>query len=337
MTNPPADRLGAPPPDPAQTGPSVRSAAIDMVRIVAVVAVVAGHAYSRHPLTSPLIFSWHVPIFFVLSGYLWTRGRSLRGEIKRRSTTLLVPYLAWLIIVTVAWLVVRHHRGVALHEQFFHRLVKGGAYIGMPYSAFWFVTALFVAAVAYRMIEKVAPRVAPGLAAAVGALGIVVAGRSPQSLQSVWWGAGLAVPCLLFVAAGAALRTIRPHVRAPAMTGFLLLVLGGLALWSGVDSLNIKSAWFGDPVTTVLVSLTLCFGMILLAEGLAAHWTNRSRSISAVATAALPVILAHGMVLVVLADDPFHAPIGAFLAALVIPWAGALVVARSSRLSALLL
>jgi fucose 4-O-acetylase-like acetyltransferase len=308
-----------------------------VVRIVAVVAVVAGHAYSKHPLTSRLIFSWHVPIFFVLSGYLWTRGRSLRSEVRRRAKTLLVPYLAWLLIVTAAWLIVRQHRGVPLHERFFHKLIKGGTYIGMPYSAFWFITALFVAAVAYRLIEMVAPRTAPALAAAAGAVGIVMAEHSPQALRSVWWAAGLALPCLLFVAAGSFLRTVRPHVRAPALSGSILVLLGAFGLWQGVDPLNLKGARFGDPVISVLLSVTVCFGLILLAEGATNLWVNWSRAISAVATAALPVIFAHGIVLVVLADDPFYAPPGAFAAALILPWVGALVVSRSPRLAATLL
>jgi hypothetical protein len=49
------------------------------------------------------------------------------------------------------------------------------------------------------------------------------------------------------------------------------------------------------------------------------------------------VILGHGVVLVVLADRPLDASVGAFIAAVAIPWSLALVVSRSRRLAAVLL
>jgi acyltransferase len=331
-------QLRAVPPGRSDAGSrTTRSAALDVVRIVAVVAVVAGHAYSRHPSTARLIFSWHVPIFFVLSGYLWTPGRSLGSEVRRRGETLLVPYTAWLVIVTTGWLLVRHHRGIHLHERFFHKLLKGGTYIGMPYSAFWFISALFVAAVVFRLIERATGGLAPVVAAAAGVVGVVVAGHSPQTLRSIWWAVGLALPCLLFVAAGALLRKVRPGISWPLLTGAALLLFGGSALRLGVHSLNIKNANFGDPAVTLIVSIALCVGMILVAEGMFVGGLSRSDAISRLAAGALPVVLAHGMFLVVLADEPFDAPLWVFVAALVVPWLAALLIARSPKLAKVLL
>jgi acyltransferase len=312
-----------------------RSAALDVVRVLAVVAVVAGHAYSLHPWAPRLIFSWHVPIFFVLSGYLWTPGRALATEIRKRSRTLLVPYVGWLIIVTAGWWLVRLHRGRTLHEPFFHRLFKGGAYIGMPYSAFWFITALFFAAVMYRLIEKLAGPWTPVAGAGVGIVGLVIAQHEPHALASVWWAAGLALPCLVFVATGTLLKLARPHVPAPAVLGALLLLIGGLALRSGVSPLNVKSGSFGDPAISVLTSIGLCVGLVLLVDGLLAG--SRLRGVSTLGAAALPVVFAHGLFLVVLAEEPFDAPVWVFVTAVTVPWLAALVIARSRRLAVVLL
>lgn len=304
----------------------------------AVVAVVAGHAFSARPWTSTAIFSWHVGIFFVLSGYLWRPGRDLRTEVVHRGRTLLLPYVAWLVLVTAAWWLIRQHRGQPLHEHYFHRLAKGGSHIGMPYSAFWFITALFVAAVLYRVLERLAGRWAPAVALAVGGAGLAVAERSPEALRSVWWAAGLAIPCLVYVAAGAALRAVRERVPAPLVVGPVLVVAGFAAfVVADVSPPVIKSADFGDPALTVLAGTAIAVGAILLAEGV---FTGRLRTVpwlTALATTALPVVFAHGLVLVVLADRPLDASVAAFLAAVALPWAAALAIRRSRALSSVLL
>jgi hypothetical protein len=308
------------------------------VRVVAVTAVVAGHAFSARPWTSEAIFSWHVGIFFVLSGYLWRPGRGLRPEVVHRARTLLVPYAAWLLLVTAAWWLIREHRGRPLHEPFLHRVAKGGSYVGMPYSAFWFITALFVAAVLYRALEGVAGRWTPLAALGVGAAGLVAAEHSPEALKSIWWAAGLAVPCLVYVAVGALLRSVRPHVSAPLAVGPVLVAAGFAAFLVGdVSPPVIKAADFGDPALTVLAGGAIAVGLILLCEGV---FTGRRRTIpwvTALATTALPVVFAHGLVLVALADRPLDASVGVFLAALTVPWVAALAIRRSRRLAAVLL
>lgn len=56
-----------------------RSVGIDVVRVIAIVAIVAGHAWTR-VRSALVVHAWHVPVFFILSGYLWSGRRSLRQE-----------------------------------------------------------------------------------------------------------------------------------------------------------------------------------------------------------------------------------------------------------------
>ena len=72
-----------------------RSAAIDSLRLLGIVAVVAGHVWSNE-LARDLLYTWHVPLFFVLSGYLWARDRSMALEVPNRWGTIGLPYTAWL-------------------------------------------------------------------------------------------------------------------------------------------------------------------------------------------------------------------------------------------------
>jgi hypothetical protein len=120
--------------------------------------------------------------------------------------------------------------------------------------------------------------------------------------------------------------------------GALLVVVGlSTFLVADVRPPVIKSADFGDPLLAVLAGTAIAAGAILLAEGVFRGPWRSAPWITALATTALPVIFGHGIVLVVLADRPLDASVTAFLAAVALPWLAALVIARSRRLSTVLL
>ncbi len=91
-----------------------------------------------------------MPLFFITTGYLWRPGRTTWDEARRRGRTLLVPYIAWLAIVSLIWFGFRAARGEPFDTDLLHRLPLGGNSIGRPYSAFWFITCLFVTTVLMR-------------------------------------------------------------------------------------------------------------------------------------------------------------------------------------------
>ncbi|RRK09477.1 acetyltransferase [Lactiplantibacillus garii] len=78
---------------------------VDIARGIAILAVIVGHTlgpYSGGFLGS-LIFAFHMPIFFVLSGYLY-HPRAVRQEARNGAVNLLLPYLVTsLLILLVNW------------------------------------------------------------------------------------------------------------------------------------------------------------------------------------------------------------------------------------------
>ncbi len=137
-----------------------RDLLLDAVRGVAAFAVVMIHAVA---VAGPRDYtaSWlHIVpysfanyLFFATSGYLMF-GRERAGVwefIRRRASTLLVPYFAW----TVIWWVVSYARGHA-GEDLLSAL--WGSLVGVPNEwKPWFLWVLFVAAVVFRLVI-LAPR-----------------------------------------------------------------------------------------------------------------------------------------------------------------------------------
>jgi fucose 4-O-acetylase-like acetyltransferase len=235
-----------------------RSGAIDLVRIIAVAAIVAGHAFTRE-VTADWLYTWHVTVFFVISGYLWKPGRSLRTELSRRWQSLGRPYIVWFVLLTIALLVMSFDDGPAR--------VLGGLYgggvAGMPYITLWFISTLFFTAVLFRLIERL-PLVVQwvlGIAGAVaGWIGGSVFSDSPL-------GIGLAVTSLIYLLIGDGLRRIRARIPAPAVIGVVLIAVSTALIATGASSfLDMKQGDFGTPVLSLLVAAAISIGMILIAE-----------------------------------------------------------------------
>lgn len=305
---------------------ATRSAGVDAVRVLGIVAVVAGHVWTDRT-AQLLLYTWHVPVFFFLTGYFWKTRRPLGEEIRKRFSTLVLPYLSWLLLISLAFvpLMVLGSQPTPLFDYL--RILLGGSYLGRPYSAFWFVSALFFTAVALRLLQRPPFAAQAGIAVAL----LAAASLLPDLFRAIPLGIGTGLGSLVFVVAGAALRRLRTRITAPVLLGSALLVASAAAVAFGWSApLDLKQADFGTPVLSVAVAIAISSGLILLAE----HWVPRlgaaaGRGIIAVAGCGLMVILSHAAVLWVLRmHDEGSAPY--FLAALLVPWGAALLVRRTA-------
>lgn len=304
---------------------SDRSVAVDLVRVVGVVAIVAGHTWDQRHFAQAGLYTWHVPVFFVLTGYLWKPGRSASDELGRRARTLLVPYLSWLVLVTLIWFGFRAALGEPLGTRTLTLLPLGGDWISRPYSAFWFVTCLFVAAVLMRWLERV-HAVLPWFVAGVGIAWCI---GDRFAIAHIPESAGMAMPALAFMLVGMLLRRYRATIDRPIVTGMVLLVPSWWLGWSGaLDTLNMKAGNLGTPLLSVLMAAAISCGMLLIAEG-TERWIPRwgRTVVFAVAACAIPMILTHTLSLAITERLGFPSSKWTFLIAYFVP----LVVALALR------
>lgn len=117
-----------------------RNQFIDSLKGFAIILVVLGHSLEKFgyndSLVHNLIYAFHMPLFFVISGYL-----SANPNIKKRFTGLMVPFFIWLII----YYPLGGHASFVLEDQhlgsFTHYIVSS---IKNPAIGMWFLWALFL-------------------------------------------------------------------------------------------------------------------------------------------------------------------------------------------------
>lgn len=75
---------------------------IDWAKVFGIYLVVLGHTTDGSELIRPLIYSFHMPLFFMISGYLEKKySGSAISYIKKTAKRLLIPYLIYGIISTL--------------------------------------------------------------------------------------------------------------------------------------------------------------------------------------------------------------------------------------------
>jgi acyltransferase len=307
-----------------------RSVAIDLVRVLGILAVVTGHYMGGETDPPNLVrlatFSWQVPIFFFLTGYLWTVGRAPGREVATRAKSLVVPYFAWMgLLGVIAISVVTASTGVFPWEQTLRTLWGGGLVRG-AFAPYWFLPILFFVAVLLRVLEQ-APRWV-SWALAVG--GLVVSYEAGSPLSHLPFDLFFTLPCMLFALLGQEFRRRRDKVPAPFITGCLLLVASAaLLLGRLVEPLDMKLGEFGTPVASMIVSTAICIGLLLVAESaLNGRRVPGSPLVTELALTSVVVLLTHTFAFLLLGPLSLPGPVVVVLSA-ALCWAGAFVIHRS--------
>ena len=306
-----------------------RSVGIDAVRVVGLCAVIFGHTFAGVH-THQFIYAWHVPLFFVITGYLWAPGRTIGHELRARRRALAVPYLGWFILVAVVWIAWTGPRGATDFVILLPPLWGGASGEGL-FGTFWFVSVLFFAAILFRLVERVTlPR-----QWALAVLGLTAGYLLGGWLAATPLAVGSAIPCMIFLLAGRTLRQHESRISHPVVVGASLIGASLVAIAIvPLAPIDIKHGSFGTPILSAVLAVTISSGMLLIAKGITVG-PRLGRSLSALAIVGIAVVLFHPTILTLAKGLGLPKSV-VLLAVMVIPWAIALLLHRTSSSSILI-
>lgn len=118
-----------------------RIAWIDVAKGIGILLVVFGHLHIG--LAVGIIYTFHMPLFFFLSGYVHRIQRGYASFFQKRSIHLLVPYIAFLLLLAPLELHHASHGGKPALEKAIGDILWGGDRLRGDYGVFWFITCLF--------------------------------------------------------------------------------------------------------------------------------------------------------------------------------------------------
>lgn len=124
---------------------------LDNLKGILIILVIVGHAIQflvpnyEKCFAFRFIYSFHMPLFFLISGYLANRGCFRQGVIKRRAIQLLLPFVTWAFISPL--LNTGHFDAVDSFETLIY-----------PDRGLWFLYNLFVYSLIYCVAEWINDR-----------------------------------------------------------------------------------------------------------------------------------------------------------------------------------
>jgi len=254
--------------DARATG-AVRVAWVDAAKGVGILLVIAGHVWWRPGPAHHVIYSFHMPLFFLLSGYMVTPqpGWAL---LARQARSLLIPFAAFSLILIGIDLIVEHARG---QVPIFPGLGAGIRAILWrteslrgPFTILWFIPCLFFTRLAWNAVARRWPRPDDWrwalLVALVMAAGHGIAARTTASPLG-----SMAVPAAFTCFWVGQLWKARPPGRA---TILLLLVPLAAVTLAVLPPVNLKPGDFGMPLLSLAgaaaISILLCSGIAQLPD-----------------------------------------------------------------------
>ena len=133
---------------------------IDIAKGLLILCVIVGHTINRESIFFHLIFSFHMPAFFIFSG--WTARHKPNSDlISSLVRRLLLPYIALALVWNVPQLLINNSSldSETLSSLFFCILFASGTDIvplGIPAVGMaWFLAALFVCRLLFNVIQSI--------------------------------------------------------------------------------------------------------------------------------------------------------------------------------------
>ena len=123
---------------------------LDISRGIALLFVIMGHIYSSDNIFITWIYSFHVPLFFIISGVL-INYKSDEGDIVntliKRIKMIIVPYIFFGIVNTMFEMILSPSTGTLKWT-----MIQTISLFGI--GATWFLPALFISETLFRIIQK---------------------------------------------------------------------------------------------------------------------------------------------------------------------------------------
>lgn len=238
---------------------------VDNLKAVGILAVILGHIAS--PLGS-FIYSWHMPLFFIIAGFFIKLELSIKEFIVKDFKRLMIPYFLFAFI----GLVLETLKRVALHREsldFLHELQA--VFIWMDMSSLinsyafvlWFLPALFFARVFLVVLNKYIKNIFLQLIIAFLLFGF-------SFLVDLPFGIDNALNAFLFLFLGSLFFRFYQESKFLCIFPVIVVVLYFIF---GIPSLDMATKTYGNVFVNIFFSLGIVYMMILVFKKL--NYSNR--------------------------------------------------------------
>lgn len=266
---------------------------IDIMKAIGIVLVVVGHAPGLNDYVMSTIYSFHMPLFFFISGLLLSEEKLLLNKkdyLILQIRALGIPYLFFWLISYLYWLPTHHLSGRA------HRYIGiswwepiAGVFIGNGAALFvndvlWFFTCLFTTALIFFAARKYFS--SGTLFMAFNFLAVIFTLVYDPSWPRLPWGLDNAIVALSFFSAGHFFRRYQHAILQKTSKNragvFALFLFAGVLYFAAINGkVDLSSLFFGSYKPLYFISayagiFSLFYFSLTLSSNAIFHWLSRN-------------------------------------------------------------
>lgn len=241
---------------------------IDIAKGIGITSVVIAHVWDKS-LTAHYLKWFHMPLFFILAGYLFRLRAGQSAYLLSKSRQLLVPYFVYLSYIALpTWAqLLSHNVSVSEIVIFGLKQLYGGYYLKGQQGVFWFITCLFLTQQTYYWSRSRLGR--KGMLILASALYLISAGYSVSSVQpKLPWSLEVVPLAFVFFFIGHYFFD-RISIGSHVFIGALLVVVGAAVIerQAGLDfNLSMKYGDFGVPGLQLILAIACVLCVIQLSK-----------------------------------------------------------------------
>jgi fucose 4-O-acetylase-like acetyltransferase len=266
---------------------TLRQPWIDVLKGIGIVAVVVGHITYNRALAAQ-IFMFHMPLFFLVGGWLHDPATPQRAYLAAKARSLLLPYACFLVILWPLELLVAMPGERWTWPLLAWPMLFGGQLLTGFAGVLWFVTCYFLTQqLAHLLLRRCGPRLRAALA------GALLAAAWMLPAWPLPWGAQALLFCVPLYLIGHAARDVAlagwTRIWFPLTLAALLLNACGAG-----NTLDLKFARYGLPVVTLASALAVVALLAVLARRI--HASLAGRMLAAIGGASMTIMFLHQLV-----------------------------------------
>lgn len=227
---------------------------LDYAKVIGIYFVILGHIALQNTQIGIWIFSFHMPLFFILSGFLEKGTDSVTDTIRKGFRTLIVPYIVFYLTTYIWWLCVTYQRNPLLYERsvtdaFIRPIV--GLFLGEAHITplaimisvpLWFLIGLFFCRILFRIGVHLCKNQKLALLLS-NLLAIILIYIVHKAKINIYFSLDSAIMAIPFYSFGFLLQDIIPKIKDNFLLTIFIalscLIIGWLlAMWNGRVDIN---------------------------------------------------------------------------------------------------
>lgn len=258
--------------------PKVRTAYVDIAKGIGIILVVLGHTYNVPATLYNTIYSFHMPLFFIISGFVYNQDKynsyGLGQIVYDRAKRYLIPFYLFAginLVLTLAFNLVFRHIPITLSA--IKNYILGTLYCyadisHMPNSSpIWFLMTLFIGGIIFWAIMKFSRKTRPLWAMSLLAISYIlylfVDFRLPLNLAPT--GAAVFFMYLGYV--------VKRHNLLQHRSLILLFIVGFIASYFNKTSVGMNENVYGNLFLFVIAAICSSISVLSICK-LLADWSN---------------------------------------------------------------